>query len=194
MLHHIKGKLSEIRATEAIVECQGIGYLIGISLHTYSAIAHESEVMLFLHPIYKEDSQTLYGFSSRQERDVFVHLISVNGVGGNTARTILSSLSPAEVIAGIGRDDVGLLQSVKGIGAKTAQRIIIDLKDKLAPLAESIGAVEGGINPGLKAEASAALEVLGYTGRQTDKVLSKLLQELQQPSIEELIKAALKKL
>lgn len=192
MLHHIKGKLSEVRATEAVVDCQGIGYLIGISLHTYSAISHEKEVMLYLHPIYKEDSQTLYGFASRQERNVFVHLISVNGVGGNTARTILSSLSPAEVIAGIGRDDVGLLQSVKGIGAKTAQRIIIDLKDKLAPLAEEIS--DSGINPGLKAEASAALEVLGYSGRQTDKVLSKLLQDLGNPSIEELIKAALKKL
>lgn len=192
MLHHIKGKLTEIRATEAIVDCQGLGYLIGISLHTYSAISHQSEVMLFLHPIYKEDSQTLYGFASRQERDVFVHLISVNGVGGNTARTILSSLSPAEVIAGIGREDVALLQSVKGIGAKTAQRIIIDLKDKLAPLAEEIP--QTGMHPGLKVEAMAALEVLGYTGRQTDKVLSKLLQEMSNPSIEELIKAALKKL
>jgi len=192
MLHHIKGVLSEVRPTEAIVDCNGMGYLIGISLNTYSAISHLKEVMLYLHPIYKEDSQTLYGFSSRQERDVFVHLISVNGVGGNTARTILSSLSPAEVIAGVGREDVALLQAVKGIGAKTAQRIIIDLKDKLAPLADEVEL--DGVNPGLKTEAVSALEVLGYTPRQTEKVLSKLMQELVNPSIEELIKAALKKL
>lgn len=192
MLHHIKGVLSEVRPTEAIIDCNGMGYLIGISLNTYSAISHLKEVMLYLHPIYKEDSQTLYGFSSRQERDVFVHLISVNGVGGNTARTILSSLSPAEVIAGVGREDVALLQAVKGIGAKTAQRIIIDLKDKLAPLADEVEL--DGVNPGLKTEAVSALEVLGYTPRQTEKVLSKLMQELVNPSIEELIKAALKKL
>lgn len=192
MLHHIRGKLIEVKPTEAIVDCQGLGYQVNISLHTYSAIAHQKELMLFLHPIYKEDSQTLYGFSTKQERDVFVHLISVSGVGGNTARTILSSLSPIEVIAGIGREDVALLQSVKGIGAKTAQRVIIDLKDKLAPLAEEVDTA--GANPGLKAEAIAALEVLGYPARQSERVLSKLLQDPAISSIEELIKAALKKL
>ncbi|WP_421752078.1 Holliday junction branch migration protein RuvA [Croceimicrobium sp.] len=192
MLHHIRGKLIEVKPTEAIIDCQGLGYQVNISLNTYSAIAHQQELMLFLHPIYKEDSQTLYGFSSKQERDVFVHLISVSGVGGNTARTILSSLSPLEVIAGIGREDVALLQSVKGIGAKTAQRVIIDLKDKLASLAEEVDVA--GHNPGLKAEAIAALEVLGYPARQSERVLSKLLQDPAISSIEELIKAALKKL
>lgn len=192
MLHHIRGKLVEIRPTEAIIDCQGMGYMVNISLHTYSAIAHEKELNLFLHAIYKEDSQTLYGFSSKQERSLFKHLISVSGVGGNTARTILSSLSPSEVIAGISREDVGLLQSVKGIGAKTAQRVIIDLKDKLAPLAEEVEL--SGLNPAVKTEASAALEVLGYTPRQSDRVLAKLLQENPNLGIEELIKLALKKL
>lgn len=192
MLHHIRGKLVEIRPTEAIVDCQGMGYLVNISLHTYSAIAHEKELQLYLHPIYKEDSQTLYGFSSKQERSLFAHLISVSGVGGNTARTILSSLSPAEVIAGISREDVDLLKSVKGIGAKTAQRVIIDLKDKLAPLAEEVEL--SGLDPAVKMEASAALEVLGYAPRQSDRVLSKLLQDNPNVGIEELIKLALKKL
>jgi len=192
MLHHIRGKLVEVRPTEAIIDCQGLGYVVNISLHTYSAIAHEKELSLFLFPIYKEDSQTLYGFASKQEREVFRHLISVSGVGGNTARTILSSLSPAEVIAGIGREDVDLLKSVKGIGAKTAQRVIIDLKDKLAPMTEEVSL--SGTDPAVKREATAALEVLGYTARQTERVLSKLLQENPQYGIEELIKSALKKL
>lgn len=192
MLHHIRGKLVEIRPTEAIIDCQGLGYLVHISLHTYSAISHEKDLSLFLYPIYKEDSQSLYGFASKQEREVFRQLISVSGVGANTARTILSSLSPAEVIAGIGREDVGLLKSVKGIGAKTAQRVIIDLKDKLAPLAEQVEL--SGHDPALKREATAALEVLGYTPRQTERVLAKLIQDSPQIDIEELIKSALKKL
>ncbi len=193
MLHHIKGMLTEIKPTTAIIECGGIGYEINISLHTYSEISRNKEVMLFLYPIYKEDSQSLYGFASRLEREVFGHLISVNGVGGNTARTILSSLSPAEVIAAIGREDAALLQSVKGIGGKTAQRVIIDLKDKMAalvPESESLGSLDHN----LKREALAALEVLGYSARQTDRVISKILQQESQITIEELIKAALKKL
>lgn len=192
MLHHIKGKLVEITPTNAIVDCNGMGYFVNISLHTYSAISHLKDLTLYVHVLYKEDSQTLYGFSSKQEREVFTKLISVSGVGGNTARTILSSLSPAELIAGISREDVGLLQSVKGIGAKTAQRIILDLKDKLVALGEDIDL--GGINLGLKAEATAALEVLGYPARQSERVLSKLLQSSEDLTIEELIKAALKKL
>lgn len=193
MLHHIKGILTEVKPTTAIIECQGIGYAINISLHTYSEISHNKEVMLYLHPIYKEDSQTLYGFGTKTEREVFVHLISVNGVGGNTARTILSSLSPAEVIAAVGREDAALLQSVKGIGGKTAQRVIIDLKDKLGAMAPEEES-KAGLSHNLKAEAIAALEVLGYNQRQTDRVLSKLLQTEGELSIEELIKAALKKL
>lgn len=193
MLHHIKGILTEVKPTTAIIECQGMGYEINISLHTYSEISHNKEVMLYLHPIYKEDSQTLYGFGTKTEREVFKHLISVNGVGGNTARTILSSLSPSEVIAAVGREDAGLLQSVKGIGGKTAQRVIIDLKDKLGAMAPETDS-PAGMSHNLKAEAMAALEVLGYTPRQTDRVLSKLLQSESALSIEELIKAALKKL
>ncbi len=193
MLHHIKGILTEVKPTTAIIECQGLGYEVNISLHTYSEISHNKEVMLFLFPIYKEDSQNLYGFASRTEREVFAHLISVNGVGGNTARTILSSLSPVEVIAAVGREDAAVLQSVKGIGGKTAQRVIIDLKDKLGAMEADVPA-EAGASHNLKAEAMAALEVLGYSSRQTDRVITKLLQSDAALSIEELIKAALKKL
>jgi Holliday junction DNA helicase RuvA len=192
MLHYIKGFLADVNPTTAIVECNGLGYEISISLHTYSAISGLKELQLFLHPIYKEDSQTLYGFNSKKECAIFQQLISVSGVGGNTARTILSSLSPEEVIAGISRDDVTMLQSVKGIGLKTAQRIIIDLKDKLIKLQDE------GVNLpqslGVKSEATAALEVLGYNSRQSERVLNMILKQFPEFSVEELIKAALKKL
>lgn len=193
MLNYIKGYLAEINPTTAIVECNGLGYEIHISLHTYSAISKLRELQLFLHPIYKEDAQSLYGFFTKQECNIFQQLISVSGVGGNTARTILSSLSPAEVIDGISREDVAMLQSVKGIGLKTAQRVIIDLKDKLAKMHDG---EQLSISPSLsvKTEATAALEVLGYNARQSERVLNTILKQNPELTVEELIKAALKKL
>jgi len=192
MLHYIKGFLVEVNPTTAIVECNGFGYEINISLNTYSAISGQKELQLFLHPIYKEDSQTLYGFYSKKECSIFQQLISVSGVGGNTARTILSSLSPAEVIAGVSNDNVAMLQSVKGIGVKTAQRIIIDLKDKLIKLHDEELSLPH--SPGVKNEAISALEVLGYNSRQSERVLNTILKQSPDFTIEELIKAALKKL
>lgn len=192
MLHYIKGFLVEVNPTTAIVECSGIGYEINISLNTFSAIRGLKELQLFLHPIYKEDSQTLYGFYSKKECSIFQQLISVSGVGGNTARTILSSLDPAEVIAGVSRDDVAMLQGVKGIGAKTAQRIILDLKDKLIKLHDEDLSLPQ--SPGVKSEATAALGVLGYNPRQSERVLSTILKQSPEFTVEELIKAALKKL
>jgi len=192
MLHYIKGFLVEVNPTTAIIECSGIGYEVNISLNTYSAISGLKELQLFLHPIYKEDSQTLYGFYSKKECSIFQQLISVSGVGGNTARTILSSLDPAEVIAGVSRDDVAMLQGVKGIGAKTAQRIILDLKDKLIKLHDEDLSLPH--SPGVKSEATAALEVLGYNSRQSEKVLNTILKQSPEFTVEELIKAALKKL
>ena len=192
MLHYIKGFLVEVNPTTAIVECSGIGYEVSISLNTYSAISGLKELQLFLHPIYKEDSQTLYGFHSKKECSIFQQLISVSGVGGNTARTILSSLDPAEVIAGVSREDVAMLQGVKGIGVKTAQRIIIDLKDKLIKLHDDDLSFPQ--SPGVRSEATAALEVLGYNSRQSERVLNTILKQSPDLSVEELIKAALKKL
>ncbi len=192
MLNYIKGFLVEVNPTTAIVECNGFGYEINISLNTYSAISGLKELQLFLHPIYKEDSQTLYGFYSKKECSIFQQLISVSGVGGNTARTILSSLSPVEVISGVSREDVTMLQSVKGIGLKTAQRIIIDLKDKLIKLQDDELSAPQAF--GIKSEAIAALEVLGYNARQSERVLNSILKQSPDFTIEDLIKAALKKL
>lgn len=192
MIHHLNGTLQEVNPTQAIIECNGVGYLVSISLQTYTAIASKKELSLFILPIYKEDSQTLFGFFQKEERALFALLISVSGVGGNTARVILSSLSSSELTNAIASENVKLLQSVKGIGAKTAQRIIIDLKDKVSGIAVSNSTV-GGPNANAN-EAIAALEVLGYQPRQTEKVILSLLQEDNTMAVEMLIKAALKKL
>lgn len=192
MLHHIKGLLVEINPTHAIVECAGLGYEVHISLHTFTSIQGQGEVLLYLYPIYKEDSQTLYGFAEKQEREIFTRLISVSGVGGNTARTILSSLSPSETVEAITGNHVASLQAVKGIGAKTAQRIIVDLRDKMGSASLAGESLAGGSD--LIAEALAALEVLGYSPKQTERVLLKLRKENPQSNVEQLIKAALKSL
>jgi Holliday junction DNA helicase RuvA len=191
MFHHIKGKVIEVNPAFVIIETAGMGYQINITLNTYSAISSTSEVLLFLLPIYKEDSQTLFGFINKQEREIFSKLLSVSGVGGNTARVILSSLSADEAINAIATENVGLLKSVKGIGAKTAQRIIVDLKDKVGAV-EALSA-QGGTGA-LAAEAVSALEVLGYPSRQTERVILNLQKQDPQQSLEELIKKALNKL
>lgn len=193
MFHHLRGKLTEINPTLAIVECQGVGYAVNITLSTYTAISNLKDVFLYVLPIYKEDSQTLFGFASKLERETFELLIGVSGVGGNTARVILSSLNAKETMQAIANDDVNLLKSVKGIGAKTAQRIIVDLKDKI----HRMGTVDTGDTSGaisLVNEASSALEVLGYLPRQTDKILRNLASVNPEITLEELIKEALKKL
>lgn len=192
MISHINGKLVEVTPTFAIVECAGVGYHINISLSTYTAISAAESVKLFIYPIYKEDSQTLYGFAGKQEREIFSRLISVSGVGGNTARVILSSLSSSEVVNAIASEDVSLLKSIKGIGAKTAQRIIVDLKDKISGIetTEVTSTAAGGV----KAEAVSALEVLGYNPRQSEKVVLKITQEMPSAGLEKVIKEALKRL
>ncbi|MGB0176526.1 MAG: Holliday junction branch migration protein RuvA [Owenweeksia sp.] len=195
MIHHLQGKLVEVNPAFAVVECGGVGYLVNITLNTYTHISGASEVKLFTLPIYKEDGQTLFGFYKRTEREVFSLLISVSGVGGNTARVILSSLSAEEVCECIAAENVNLLKSVKGIGAKTAQRIIVDLKDKMAAIATGdAGAVSAGQGADLIPEATAALEVLGYSNRQTHKILHQIRKDQPAISLEELIKTALKRL
>lgn len=194
MLHHLRGKLVEINPAYAVVECYGVGYMVNITLATYSAINAKEEVFLYTLPIYKEDNQQLFGFAAKNEREVFELLILVSGVGGNTARVILSSLSADEVQAAIGNEDVALLKSVKGIGAKTAQRIIVDLKDRMGrlPVGEATGQAEQ--RGSHTQEALGALEVLGYTPRQTEKLVRGIVQSNPTISLEELIKEALKKL
>jgi len=193
MIHHLKGRLVELYPTYVVIDCNGVGYSVHISLNTYSNLSGKEQITLLTYPIYKEDSQTLYGFAERIEREVFALLISVSGVGANTARVILSGLSPDEVSACIAREDVGMLKSIKGIGAKTAERIIVDLKDK-------IGSIDSSLQEGVVGktsvinEASAALEVLGYSPKTTGKLLNAILKDEPGIELEGLIKVALKKL
>jgi holliday junction DNA helicase RuvA len=190
MYHYIKGLLVERAPTYAVIECSGVAYHLAISLHTYSAIEGLKEVKLLTHFIVKEDAHLLYGFYAEDERQVFAGLISVNGVGPNTARLILSSVDAQTVKNAISQGDVPLFQRIKGIGPKTAQRIIIDLKDKFSK--DSLGA---GYKPGqaypLREEALQAMLALGFARPQVENALKKLPDGL---SLEEMIKTALKNL
>ncbi|MEY8780459.1 Holliday junction branch migration protein RuvA [Allomuricauda sp. XS_ASV26] len=193
MITHLRGKLVEKNPTYLIVECGGVGYFLNISLHTFSLLSDEENIFVYTDLLVKEDSHTLYGFAERAERDVFRLLISVSGVGASTARTMLSSLSPADVRDAIANGDVPVIQSVKGIGAKTAQRVILDLKDKILKVYD-IGEVSQKSNNTNKEEALSALEVLGFTRKQSEKVVDKVLSQDTLLSVENIIKQALKNL
>ncbi len=190
---YIQGKISEITPAEVILEQGGIGYNIQISLHTYSQISNRQQAVLFIQEIIREDTHDLYGFFSKGERILFRHLISVSGVGANTARMMLSSMGPDEIINAILQDNVLLLKKIKGIGAKTAERIIVDLRDKLGKLDESVQFLPGSDNT-IRQEALSALTMLGFGKSDTGKVLDKLLAEKSDWRVEDLIKVALKKL
>ncbi|MCF6295237.1 MAG: Holliday junction branch migration protein RuvA [Flavobacteriaceae bacterium] len=193
MITHIQGKLTEKNPTNVVIDCNGVGYHLNISLHTYSQISNQENLRLFTHLHIKEDSHTLYGFSSLSEREIFRLLISVSGIGTNIARTMLSSLTPKQVREGIAIEDVALIQSVKGIGLKTAQRVIIELKDKVLKVYDID---EGSISQSNtnKEEALSALEVLGFTKKQSDRVVDKIIAANQDANVETIIKEALKKL
>ena len=193
MITHIQGKLVEKNPTDIVIECNGVGYFINISLTTYSQIPNQENIKLFTHLHVREDAQTLYGFFQKAERAVFRLLISVSGIGTSTARTMLSSLTSEQICEAIGSGDVPTIQSVKGIGAKTAQRVIIELKDKVLKLydLEEVSMSQNNTN---KEEALSALEVLGYTRKQSERVLDKIIKEMPAGSVEELIKMALKNL
>jgi Holliday junction DNA helicase RuvA len=193
MITHIRGKLVEKNPTFAIIECNGIGYFINISLHTFSKIPDIEAIKLFTYLSVKEDSQTLFGFSDKVEREVFKLLISVSGVGTSIARTMLSSMTPEQIQHSIASEDVATIQSVKGIGAKTAQRVIIDLKDKIVKtylLSEDYVKSDNTI----KDEALSALEVLGFSRKQVEKLVHKIIQESPDTTLENIIKRALKNL
>ena len=192
MITQIKGRLIEKSPTEVIVDCNGIGYSINISLNTYTKIGNDENIKLFTYLIIKEDSHSLYGFFDKSERSLFKLLISVSGVGASTGRMMLSSLSPNEIISAILNENVQIIQSIKGIGLKTSQRIILELKDKVLLL-------EGSEQEQLvlnteSTEAASALEVLGYSQKQTSKILSKIMTENPGINVETLIKKALNKL
>lgn len=193
MITQLKGRLVEKSPTEVVIDCQGVGYLVHISLHTYGQLPEDESIQLYTHLQVREDAHTLYGFATNLERRVFRLLIGVSGIGANTARTMLSSLTPQEICQAIRTEQVPLIQSVKGIGAKTAQRVVIDLKDKVVGLVEDADFSVSASNTH-RDEALSALEVLGYQTKQCNKVLDDLLAVEPEMSVERLIRNALNKL
>lgn len=190
MIHHLSGKLVEKNPTSIIVECAGIGYEVKISLNTFSSIKSDEAIFIYTQFIVREDAQLLYGFHGKEEREMFNYLISVSGIGPNTAMIMLSSLQTDEIANAIVTEDVKTIQSIKGIGAKTAQRVIIDLKDKVAKLNISSGNIfsEGGNTN--RFDALTALVSLGFDKKAVDKVLDKL--STGEETVEQLIKEALR--
>lgn len=201
MIEYLKGDLTELTPTTATIECHGVGYLANISLNTYTAIQNRPQVKLYVHEAIREDAYVLYGFADKRERELFLLLISVSGIGGNTARTILSALNPNELCEVIASGNDKLLKMVKGIGGKTAQRIIVELKDKIAAV--------GGDMPGDTAAGSmlfvdthsevldsavAALTMLGYTAAASQKVVKAIVKEQPSVTVEAAIKEALRRL
>jgi len=193
MITHIEGKLVEKNPTDVVIDCNGVGYFINISLHTFSQIPDRENLRLYTYLQVREDSQSLYGFSSKTEREIFKLLISVSGIGANTARTMLSSLTPEQVKEGIASGDVALIQSVKGIGLKTAQRVIIYLKDKVLKV-YGIDELSLITNNTSKDEALSALDVLGFNKKQSEKVVDRILHAQPDAGVEQIIKEALKNL
>ena len=192
MITQIRGRLIEKSPTEVVVDCNGIGYSINISLNTFSKIGSDENIKLYTPLIIKEDSHSLYGFFEKSERSLFRLLISVSGVGASTGRMMLSSLSPNEIVSAIMTENVQVIQSIKGIGLKTSQRVILELKDKVLSL-EGSDQEELTLNNESN-EAASALEVLGYSQKQTSKILSKIIAENPGINVETLIKKALNKL
>lgn len=193
MIHHLKGKLVEKNPTYVIIECGGVGYFINISLHTFSKIPEGELLQLYTHLQVKEDSHTLFGFAEKSEREIFRLLLSVSGIGSSTARTMLSSMSPGQIRDGIANGDVHAIQAIKGIGAKTAQRVILDLRDKVLKVYD-IDELSTTSNNTNKDEALSALEVLGFARRQAEKVVDKVIAQDASLSVENIIKLALKNL
>ena len=199
MIEYIRGELIETTPTLAVIDCNGIGYGIHISLNTYSAIQGKKNIKLYIHEAIREDAHVLFGFSTKQERELFLLLISVSGIGGNTARMILSALSPTELCNVISSGNEKLLKGVKGIGLKTAQRIIVDLKDKIATTS-GLEAISGSVTTLPSAhsevydEAIAALTMLGFAQAPSQKVVTGILKEEPDLTVEKVIKLALKRL
>ncbi len=193
MITHIQGKLVEKSPTYVVVDCMGIGYLINISLHTYSLIPNTENIKIFTHLQVKEDGHTLYGFIEKSEREIFRLLISISGIGPSIARTMLSSLEPKQVIEAIASADYVTLQSAKGIGAKTAQRIVIELKEKVLKIydLDEVSIASDNTN---KSEALSALEVLGFNKKMAERAIDKILKDNSELTVENIIKLALKNL
>ena len=193
MIAHLQGKLVEKNPTEVIIDCNGVGYHVNISLHTYSLLPNSDAIKLFTYLQIKEDSQTLFGFVEKSEREIFKMLLSVSGIGASIARTMLSSLEPKQIIQAIASGDLVTIQSIKGIGSKTAQRVLLDLKDKVLKLydLDEVSMIQNNTN---KDEALSALEVLGFVRKSSERVVEKIVKENPEATVENIIKLALKNL
>ncbi len=200
MINYVKGIIDELTPAEVTIECHGVGYLLNISLNTYSALQGKSEARLYVYENIREDAWVLFGFATQQERQLFLQLISVSGIGGNTARTILSAYSPAELCDIIMQGNDKMLKTVKGLGAKTAQRIIVELHDKVTTLgitptaAISAEANEPALNKQVHDDAIDALRALGYPPAPVTKVVRAILKEEPDATVERVIKMAFKML
>ena len=199
MIEYIKGELTDLTPAMATVEAAGVGYGLNISLNTFSAIQGKKEVKLYVYEAIREDAYQLYGFINKKEREMFLLLITVNGVGANTARMMLSGMSVAELCNAISTGNARLIQSIKGIGKMTAQRIIVDLRDKIVALGitEEIpagGQVQAPVNNQVKDEAVAALTMLGFAPAPSQKVVVQILQEQPHAPVETVVKLALKQI
>jgi Holliday junction DNA helicase RuvA len=193
MITQLKGLLVEKYPTHLVIDCHGVGYEVNISLHTFGQLKNQDSIKIYTHLQIKEDAHILYGFITELERSIFRLLISVSGIGSSIARTMLSSLTPEQVQNAIVSEDLNRIKSVKGIGLKTAQRLIIELKDKIKNL-YGIEQIHSKLNNTTKEETLSALEVLGYSRRVSEKVIDNLIQSDPESSIETLIKLALNKL
>jgi Holliday junction DNA helicase RuvA len=193
MIAHLQGRLVEKTPTDVVIDCNGVGYQVHISLHTFSLLPDSESIKLYTFLQVKEDAHTLFGFVEKAERELFKLLLSVSGVGASTARTMLSSLDPKQIIHSIGTGDLVTIQSIKGIGAKTAQRVILDLKDKVLKLYDLDEVSVAGYNTN-REEALSALEVLGFNKKLAEKAIEKIVKENQGASVETIIKQALKNL
>jgi len=193
MIAHIQGKLVEKTPTDIVIDCNGVGYHINISLHTYSLLPATDFIKVYTHLQIKEDAHTLFGFVEKSEREIFKMLLSVSGIGASIARTMLSSLDPKQIINAIASADVATIQKIKGIGSKTAQRVILDLKEKVLKLydLEEVSISQSNTN---KDEALSALEVLGFVRKTSEKIIEKIVKEDPDATVETIIKKALKNL
>ena len=193
MIAHLQGKLVEKTPTEVVIDCGGVGYHVNISLHTYSLLPQTENIRLFTYLQIKEDAHTLFGFVEKSEREIFKMLLSVSGIGAGIARTMLSSLEPKQIIQALAVGDIAAIQSIKGIGNKTAQRAILDLKDKVLKVYD-LDEVSMTSNNTNKDEALSALEVLGFNKKLAEKAVERIAKDQPDASVESLIKQALKNL
>lgn len=191
MYEYIQGRVVELTPTYVVIDNNGIGYLILISLNTYTALSGKEQAVIFLHHVVREDAQLFYGFYSKAEREIFRLLLTVSGVGANTSRMILSSLSPNELCAAVSEGNVALIKSIKGVGQKTAERIIVDLRDKIgkSDINTTFSVSQNNTN---REEALSALVTLGFPKNVVEKIIDKLLKEEPTMQVEEIVKKALK--